>query len=64
VSVYLTKINLLYLLKEDFFNINQNFNVTDFLFQDEDCNKEDFDLIIGNPPWFTLRDIDSLDYQE
>ncbi len=64
VSVYLTKINLLYLLKEDFFNINQNFNVTDFLFQDEDYNKEDFDLIIGNPPWFTLRDIDSLDYQE
>ena len=64
VSVYLTKINLLYLLKEDFFNINQNFNVTDFLFQDEDYNKENFDLIIGNPPWFTLRDIDSLDYQE
>ena len=64
VSVYLTKINLLYLLKEDFFNINQNFNVTDFLFQDKDYNKEDFDLIIGNPPWFTLRDIDSLDYQE
>ncbi len=64
VSVYLTKINLLYLLKENFFNINQNFNVTDFLFQDEDYNKEDFDLIIGNPPWFTFRDIDSLDYQE
>ncbi|GAH32781.1 unnamed protein product, partial [marine sediment metagenome] len=64
VSVFITKINLLYLLKENFFNINQNFKVTDFLFQDEDHNKEDFDLVIGNPPWFTLRDVDSLHYQE
>ena len=64
ISIFLTKINLLYLLKEDFININLNFNITDFLFQDEDYNKEDFDLVIGNPPWFTLRDMESLEYQE
>ena len=63
VSVYLTKINLLYLLEEKFITINQNLNITDFLFQDEENIKDDFDLIIGNPPWFTLRDIDSLNYQ-
>ncbi|NVM16950.1 MAG: N-6 DNA methylase [Candidatus Lokiarchaeota archaeon] len=64
VSVFLTKINLLYLLEKDFITINQNFRVTDFLFPDEENIKNNFDLIIGNPPWFTLRDIDSLNYQE
>ena len=64
ISVCLTKINILYLLKERFISIDQNFKITDFLFQDEEKVKKDFDLIIGNPPWFTLRDIDSLEYQE
>lgn len=64
ISVYLTKINLLYLLKEKFDKIDLNFKVTDFLFEEEASFKQDFDLIIGNPPWFTLRDIDSSDYQE
>ena len=64
ISVYLTKINILYLLKEKSISINQNLKITDFLFQDEENTKNDFVLIIGNPPWFTLRDIDSLEYQE
>jgi len=64
ISVYLTKINLLYLLKEKFVNINLNFKATDFLFEEEDNSKQDFDLIIGNPPWLTLRDVDSSGYQE
>ncbi len=64
ISVYLTKINLLFLLKQEFTEINPNFKRADFLFQEENFSKEDFDLIIGNPPWFTLRDIDSLNYQE
>ena len=64
ISVYLTKINILYLLKDKFISINQNLKITDFLFQEEEKFKKDFDLIIGNPPWFTLRDVDSLDYQE
>ncbi|MFX0048692.1 MAG: class I SAM-dependent DNA methyltransferase, partial [Candidatus Hermodarchaeota archaeon] len=63
VSVYLTKVNLLYLLREKFVKISLNFKITDFLFQEEETKKE-FDLIIGNPPWFTLRDIDFLKYQE
>ncbi len=64
ISVYLTKINLLYLLKEKFFKIHPNFKVTDYLYEEEENPKQDFDLIIGNPPWFTLRDIDSSEYQE
>ena len=64
ISIYLTKINLLYLLKENFGKIDYNFKVNDFLFEEEASFKQDFDLIIGNPPWFTLRDIDSSNYQE
>ena len=64
ISVFLTKINTLYLLREKFSNINLNFKITDFLFPGEENIEENYDLIIGNPPWFTLRDIDSLEYQE
>ena len=64
ISIYLTKLNLLYLLKKDFHHINSNFVTTDFLFHDKAKISEKFDLVIGNPPWFTLRDIDSLNYQE
>ena len=64
ISLYLTKINLLFLLKEKFTKICNNFKITDFLFQKKEESNKDYDLVIGNPPWFTLRDIDSLDYQE
>jgi len=64
ISIYLTKLNLLYLLKENFRHLNSNFVTTDFLFQDNAEMKEKFDLVIGNPPWFTLRDIESLNYQK
>ena len=64
ISIYLTKLNLLYLLKENFRHLNSNFVTTDFLFQNNAKNKEKFDLVIGNPPWFTLRDIESLNYQK
>jgi hypothetical protein len=64
ISIYLTKLNLLYLLKEDFRHLNSNFITTDFLFQDVVEIKGKFDLVIGNPPWFTLRDIESLNYQK
>jgi len=64
ISIYLTKLNLLYLLKEDFHHLDSNFVTTDFLFQDKAEIKEKFDLVIGNPPWFTLRDIESRNYQE
>ena len=67
ISIYLTKLNLLYLLKEDFRHLNSNFVTIDFLFQNQAGfkeKKEKFDLVIGNPPWFTLRDIESRNYQE
>jgi len=64
ISIYLTKLNLLYLLKEDFHHLDPNFVTTDFLFQNKAEIKEKFDLVIGNPPWFTLRDIESLNYQK
>jgi len=64
ISIYLTKLNLLYLLKEDFHHLNSNFVTTDFLFQNKAEIKEKFDLVIGNPPWFTLRDIESRNHQE
>ncbi|MBY9015952.1 MAG: N-6 DNA methylase [Candidatus Lokiarchaeota archaeon] len=64
ISIYLTKLNLLYILKENFHYLNSNFVTTDFLFQNNAEIKEKFDLVIGNPPWFTLRDIESLNYQK
>jgi len=64
ISIYLTKLNLLYLLREDFRHLNSNFIITDFLFQNKEEIKKKFDLVIGNPPWFTLRDIESLNYQK
>jgi hypothetical protein len=64
ISLHLTKINLLFLLKEKFTKFCDNFKITDFLFQNKEESNEDYDLIIGNPPWFTLRDINSPDYQE
>ena len=64
ISIYLTKLNLLYLLKEDFHYLNSNFVTTDSLFQNKTEIKEKFDLVIGNPPWFTLRDVESRNYQE
>ena len=64
ISIYLTKLNLLYLLKEDFHYLDSNFITTDFLFKDKAEIKSKFDLVIGNPPWFTLRDIESLNHQK
>ncbi|MHA1239530.1 MAG: N-6 DNA methylase [Promethearchaeota archaeon] len=64
ISIYLTKLNLLYLLKQNFRHLSANFITTDFLFQNDAEIKDKFDLVIGNPPWFTLRDIESRDYQE
>ena len=64
ISIFITKINFLFLLKEKISNVDLNLYVTDYLFKEEVSVNGDFDLIIGNPPWFTLRDIDSPDYQK
>ncbi len=63
ISIYVSKINLMYLLKDIISEVNPNLYVFDSLFQSKSIFKESFDLIIGNPPWYTYRDIDSVDYQ-
>jgi len=64
ISIFITKINFLFLLKENISKIDLNLYVTDYLFEEEVSVNESFDLVIGNPPWFTLRDVDSTDNQK
>ena len=64
ISIFITKINFLFLFKEKISKVDLNLYVTDYLSDEEVSVKEEFDLIIGNPPWFTLRDVDSPDYQK
>jgi len=64
ISIFISKINLLYLLKKEISDINLNLYVFDSLFQVEKKINKRFDLIIGNPPWYTYRDIESVDYQQ
>jgi hypothetical protein len=64
ISIFMSKIHIIFLLKEQIPKIQVNLFVFNFLFQDREKFHEKFDLIIGNPPWYTYRDVDSLDYQE
>jgi len=64
ISIYVTKINLIYLIKDRISDIKLNLYVFDSLFQVDNKFSEKFDLVIGNPPWYTYRDIESVDYQE
>ncbi len=64
ISIFITKINFLFLFKEIISKVDLNLYVTDYLFEEKVSVNEDFDLIIGNPPWFTLRDVDSPDSQK
>jgi hypothetical protein len=64
ISIFISKINILFLLKEEISEIKLNLYVLDFLFKHRSDLKAKFDLIIGNPPWYTYRDVGSTDYQE
>ncbi|MHA1915091.1 MAG: HsdM family class I SAM-dependent methyltransferase [Promethearchaeota archaeon] len=64
ISIYLSKINLFLILPEKFYDFSCNLYVTDFLFQKKSYFKQKFDLIIGNPPWYTYRDVGSIAYQQ
>ena len=64
VSLLLARVNLLNASGDLIEDLGQNLIKTDFLFPNLIKFNHDFDLIIGNPPWYTLRDIFSLQYQE
>ncbi len=63
ISIFIAKINFFLLLKEKVSKIKFNLFITDALFPSEIRPKERFDLVIGNPPWYTLRDIESIELQ-
>ncbi|MFX1426682.1 MAG: class I SAM-dependent DNA methyltransferase [Promethearchaeota archaeon] len=63
ISLYLSKINVLFLSKDFNSDIKINLYVCDFLFDSKDKLKNKFDLIIGNPPWYTYRDAESKEHQ-
>ncbi|KKM25130.1 hypothetical protein LCGC14_1598080 [marine sediment metagenome] len=63
-SIYLLKLNLLFLLKENILKIKINLEVFDFLLETRRDLNHKFDVIIGNPPWYTYRDVSSLNYQK
>jgi hypothetical protein len=64
IAIYISKINLLFLLKDCIPDFNLNLYVFDTLFQVGEKFKKKFDLVIGNPPWYTYRNIESPHYQE
>jgi SAM-dependent methyltransferase len=64
LSIYITKINLLYLLKDLIHEGSVNLFELDSLFQTSNQFLNFFDLVIGNPPWYTYRDIELSESQE
>lgn len=64
MSILLTIVNITFLAGNKANKIGTHFILTDSLFYEMNLIHEKFDLIIGNPPWYTFRDIDSLDYQK
>ena len=64
ISIFATKLNFLFLLNYKTQGIYLNLHVLDTLFINGTGLNERFDLIIGNPPWYTFRDIESPEYQE
>ncbi|MFX1496117.1 MAG: N-6 DNA methylase [Promethearchaeota archaeon] len=64
ISIFIAKLNFFLLLRIKISIIKLNLFVKDSLFLEKDSNSgERFDLVIGNPPWYTLRDIGSIIYQ-
>jgi hypothetical protein len=63
MSIFLTIINIILLAGNKVKNLNTHFLILDTLFDKINLDKKKFDLIIGNPPWYTFRDISSVSYQ-
>ncbi|MBN1214289.1 MAG: N-6 DNA methylase [Candidatus Lokiarchaeota archaeon] len=64
VSIYMAKINIILLLSNKFENFKINIFNLNSLYSNNKFKDYLFDLIIGNPPWYTFRDIDSIEKQE
>jgi tRNA1(Val) A37 N6-methylase TrmN6 len=64
LSIFIAKINFLFLINDLTDKIKLNLFNFDSLFQNSNAPNIKFDLIIGNPPWYTYRDIESNNYQE
>ena len=64
VSLLLARINLLEASGDYSIDLKENLRIFDFLFLEKQDLGQKFELVIGNPPWYTLRDIYSLQYQE
>ncbi|MHA1764544.1 MAG: N-6 DNA methylase [Promethearchaeota archaeon] len=64
LSVFLAKLNLLYLLRELPLEIPLNIFKIDVLREFPTHLKHQFNLVIGNPPWLTYRDIEDPHQQE
>ncbi|MFW9901527.1 MAG: class I SAM-dependent DNA methyltransferase [Candidatus Thorarchaeota archaeon] len=63
ISIYVSKLNLFYLVKDLTDEIHLHLYVLDFLFHKENEVNIKYDLVIGNPPWYTYRDIETIEYQ-
>ena len=64
VSLFLARINLLEASGDLYVDLKDNLKILDFLFLGRKSFRQKFELVIGNPPWYTLRDIYSPQYQE
>ena len=64
VSLFLARINLLEASGDLKIDLKDNLKVVDSLFLEMNDLSHKFELVIGNPPWYTLRDIYSPHYQE
>jgi type I restriction-modification system DNA methylase subunit len=64
ISVFLTRINLLLILIEYELKDPVKILQMDVLFENDSPLQKSFDLVIGNPPWYTLRDVEDPNTQE
>ncbi|MEJ2251780.1 MAG: N-6 DNA methylase, partial [Candidatus Lokiarchaeota archaeon] len=61
LSILITNVISFYLLKDIYKDYKPKFVVRDSLFETNGFS--DFDLVIGNPPWYTYRNIEDLTRQ-